>query len=151
MVGIGRRGLLGFAGILSPFAAAAAEACDETLHPETAGEEVAPGVREVFLSSVDVAFAGYGVLWVSDLVFRRGAAKPRVVLPNDMIVLVTQGLLRVDEAGRSYLIKRGRVGAFAKGTMVELVNTGADPAVLRVMDLLPGLGTRSDASAAPVQ
>jgi hypothetical protein len=120
-------------------------------HSETAGAEVAPGVREVFVTQADVAFAGYGVLWVTDLMFRRGATKPADLLPNDMIVLATQGLLRVHESGRSYLIKHGGIGAFAKGATVELRNTGADEAVLRVIDLLPGLGSKAHRGAASVQ
>ena len=95
---VDRRSALGWAMALSGTVwgvPAAAEDCLAAAYPETAGEEVAPGVREVFLARQDVTLAAVKVLWLTDLVFRRGASTPADLVANDMVVLLQRGLLRV--------------------------------------------------------
>lgn len=153
MIPLDRRQALAGVALLGGAAWGAPGSADEcpATYPETAGEGVAPGVREVFQTRVDVAFAGYGTIWVSDLVFQRGAVRTEDVLHNDMIILMAHGLLRVRESGWSLMLKRGAVWAFPKGVTVELRNSGAEVAVARVIDLLPGLGPKAHPGAATAQ
>lgn len=100
-----------------------------------AGEAVAPGIREVTLATRDVDLAAYKHVWMADLVFERGA----VIAANDRIVIGVEGLVRIRLDEQELVLCSGELWAFPKGAMVRLANTGADIAVLRVIDLLPGL------------
>jgi hypothetical protein len=142
MAHLDRRSALACAGALSSLVAALpalVEECAAPIHGERAGEEVAPGVREVFLTSQDVALAAYKLVWMTDLVFRPGASTPADLVANDMVVLLLQGLLRVRLDELELVLKGGNVWAFPKGATLACANTGADVAVMRVIDLLPGL------------
>ena len=142
MTDIHRRCLLALAATSTGVAAAApvvAEICADADYADIAGEEVAPGVREVFLASQDVALAAYKVVWMTDLVFRPGASTPSDLVANDMVVLLQRGLLRVRLDDMEFVLKRGSLWAFPKGAMLACSNTGADVAIMRVIDLLPGL------------
>ena len=118
---------------------AAAETWRDEDYPETAGEEVAPGVREIFLARQDVTLAAYKVLWLTDLVFRRGASTPADLVTNDKVVLPQRGLLRVHLNNQEFVLCGGVPWAAPKGATLACKNTGADVAVIRVIDLLPGL------------
>ena len=144
-----RRQALRWTTALGAFGApAAATAGLEPPYPETAGEEVAPGVREVFLGRQDTSLATYGTVWLTDLVFRPGASRPADLLANDMLALRQHGLVRVRlDAQELMLCEDTPLWAFPKGAMLAWRNPGADAAVVRVLDLLPGLHPR--ASAAP--
>jgi quercetin dioxygenase-like cupin family protein len=117
--------------------AAAATYSVDTYGPK-AGEEIAPGVREVFLARRDVTLASYKIVWMTDLVFQPGASTPEDVTANDMVVQMLDGLLRVRLDEEELCLKRGDLWAFPKGARLAQANTGADVAVLRVIDLLPG-------------
>jgi hypothetical protein len=139
-----RRAALGLAAVASALLAAAPTAADT--YPPTAGEEVAPGVREVLVASselleyaAELQLPGSKLLWMTDLVFQPGATLTLDVVPNHMICHVRDGLLRVD-AGElaSVIVKPRQVWALRKGSRASLTNSGAGVAVLRVIDLLPG-------------
>jgi hypothetical protein len=134
MPNTGRRAALGFivAGVSSlplPWRAAA--------YSPDSGQEVAPGVREVHLGSAVVALPGYKIVGMRDLVFQPGTNTYDPSLPNDMICHVTRGLLRVKVGEREWVAKRD-IGLWAgvRGSKVSYRNTGADVAVVRIMDLL---------------
>jgi hypothetical protein len=108
---------------------------------------VAPGVREVFLGRQDTALATYGTVWLTDLVFRPGASRPADLLANDMVALRQHGLVRVRlDAQELMLCEDAPLWAFPKGAMLAWRNPGADTAVIRILDLLPGLHPRASAS-----
>ena len=102
-----------------------------------AGEEVAPGVREVFLLDREVALSAYKRVWMTDLVFQPGSATPLDLVPNDRICHMAEGLLRVLLGEQEFVIKKGDLWASPKGASEQRKNTGADVAVVRVIDLLP--------------
>ena len=142
MTYLDRRSALGFAGTLSGLVAAVparADDCPVAVPGDRAGEEVAPGVREVFRKSQAVTLAAYKLVWMTDLVFRPGASTPADLVANDMVVLLHHGFLRVNVDETEVCLNSGSVWAFAKGATLAYRNTGADVAVLRVIDLLPGL------------
>lgn len=135
-----RRETLGWAGSVLGLAAVdtAANACP--VEGVTAGKEIAPGVREVFLASQDVQLARYKILWMTRLTLVAGAATPPDILANDMVVLMEQGLLRVRLDQQEFVLcGPGGIWAFPQEATLSYHNTGADPAVLRVIELLPGL------------
>lgn len=140
MQALGRRSLVGWAAMLSgalTAVPAAAERCQDVAYPQTAGKAVAPGVREVFLTSQDTNLAAYNMLWLTDLVFQPGASTPADMVANDMVVLMQHGLLRVRLDEIEFVLKAGNLWGFPKGATLACRNTGADVAVLRVIDLLP--------------
>jgi len=107
-----------------------------------AGEAVAEGVREVILATREVELATYKHVWMADLVLAPGAVIPAEVVANDRIVIGVEGLVRVRLDMQEFTLKRNVLWAFPKGAVAQLANTGADVAVLRVIDLLPGLQGR---------
>lgn len=124
-------------GLATVTPAAAATYSVDTYGPK-AGEEIAPGVREVFLARRDVTLASYKIVWMTDLVFQPGASTPEDVTANDMVVQMLDGFLRVRLDEEELCLERGALWAFPKGARLAQANTGADVAVLRVIDLLPG-------------
>ena len=68
------------------------------------GEEVAPGVREVFLHEQEIGLPGYKRIWMTDLIFRPGAATPPDLVPNDRLCVVLEGLLRVRLGEQEFVI-----------------------------------------------
>ena len=126
-----------------PSLAAATPAAAGTYSVETygpnAGEEVVPGVREVFLAKADVALSTYKIVWMTDLVFRPGAGTPADVAANDAVCMMVEGLLRVRLGEEEFVAKKGSLWATPKGTTERRSNSGAGVAVVRVIDLLPGL------------
>ena len=103
------------------------------------GEEVAPGVREVFLHRQEVALAAYKWVWLTDLVFQPGASTPRDVVPNDTVCIMLEGLFRVRLGEQEFMAKKREwpLWASPKGVLERRSNTGADVAVVRIIDLLP--------------
>ena len=96
---VDRRSALSFAGALTGLVTAVptrAEDCSTAVPGEHAGEEVAPGVREIFLTSQEVRLVAYKMVWMTDLVFRPGASMPADLVANDMVVVLRYGLLRVN-------------------------------------------------------
>ncbi|MFL5331722.1 MAG: hypothetical protein ACJ8H8_00745 [Geminicoccaceae bacterium] len=135
-----RREALGWAGaVLGCMAVSgnAARACPGV--GVTGGEDVAPGVREIFLTSQEVGLAAYKLLWMTHLVFEPGAGVPADTVANDAVVMLEQGLLRVHLDEQEFVLCNSNISAFAKGSTLSYTNTGADVAVLKVIDLLPGL------------
>ena len=126
-----------------PSLAAATPAAAGTYSVETygpnAGEEVVPGVREVFLTKADVALSAYKVVWMTDLVFQPGASTPADIAANDAVCVMVEGLLRVRLGEEEFVAKKGSLWATPKGTTERRSNTGPGVAVVRVIDLLPGL------------
>ena len=126
-----------------PSLAAATPAAAGTYSVETygpnAGEEVVPGVREVFLTKADVALSAYKIVWMTDLVFQPGAGTPADIAANDAVCVMVEGLLRVGLGEEEFVAKKGSLWATPKGTTERRSNTGAGVAVVRVIDLLPGL------------
>jgi hypothetical protein len=108
----------------------------EAYSPES-GQEVAPGVREVHLGSASVSLPGYKLVGMRDLVFQAGSNTYDPSLPNDMICHITQGLLRLKLGDWEWVAKRD-IGLWAatKGGRASYRNTGADVAIVRIMDLL---------------
>lgn len=135
-----RREALGLAGaVLGCIAVGgeAARACPGV--GVSGGEEIAPGVREIFLTSQEVGLAAYKLLWMTHLVFEPGARKPADTMANDVVVMLEQGLVRVHLDEQEFVLCDNNIWAFPKGATLAITNTGADAAVLKVIDLLPGL------------
>jgi quercetin dioxygenase-like cupin family protein len=127
--------VLGLAGTLLPVVAPD-PAVAAAYGPNT-GEELAPGVREVFLSEREAALAAYKRVWMTDLVFQPGAATAVDLVPNDRVCHMVEGLLRVRLGEQEVVLKKGHVWASPKGAAEGRSNTGASVAVVRVIDLLP--------------
>lgn len=135
-----RRQTLELAGAVLGLAAAGSAATACPAEGATAGKEIAPGVREIFLTSQDVRLARYKLLWMTRLTLAAGAATPPDILANDTVVLMEQGLLRVRLDQQEFVLcGPGGLWAFPQEAKLSYHNTGADPAVLRVIELLPGL------------
>ena len=68
-----------------------------------------------------------------------GASTPLDVVPNDAICLMLEGLLRVRLGEQEFVAKKREwpLWASPKGALERRSNTGADVAVVRVIDLLP--------------
>jgi hypothetical protein len=99
--------------------------------------ELAPGVREVFVTKTEVELGRYRWLWLTDLVLEPGAELAEAEAPNDRIYLVTHGMVRLRVGGRDHLAKPPHhLWAVAAGTPTWHRNPGTDPAVIRVIDLL---------------
>jgi hypothetical protein len=103
------------------------------------GEEVASGVRKVFLYKREVTLAAYKWVWMTDLVFQPGSSTPLDVVPNDTVCVMLEGLVRVRLGKQEFNAERGNCDLWAspKGVLERRSNTGADVAVVRVIDLLP--------------
>ena len=135
-----RRQTLGLAGSVLGLAAAGSTVKACPAEGATAGNEIAPGVREVFLASQEVRLARYKILWMTRLTLARGAATLPEIQANDTLVLMEQGLLRVRLDQQEFVLcGPGGLWAFPQEATLSYHNTGADPAVLRVIELLPGL------------
>lgn len=135
-----RRQTLGCAGSVLALTAAGSTAKACPTEGTSAGKEIAPGVREVFLASQDVRLARYQILWMTRLTLAVGAATPPDILASDTVVLMEQGLLRVRLDEQEFVIcGPGGFWAFPQEATLSYHNTGADPAVLRVIELLRGL------------
>ena len=95
------------------------------------GEEVAPGVREVFLHKREVSLSAYKWAWLTDLIFQPGASIALDVVPNDTICLMVEGLLRVKLDEQEFIVTKNEhpLWASPKGAMERRSNTGADVAV----------------------
>ena len=130
-----RREALGWAGAIFGWMAmgsAAAQASPGV--GGTGGKEVAPGVREIFLTSQDVRLARYKLLWMTRLTLAAGAATPPDILANDTVVLMEQGLLRVRLDQQEFVLcGPGGLWAFPQEAKLSYHNTGADLAVLLVI------------------
>jgi hypothetical protein len=105
----------------------------------TAGTEIAPGVREIFLGNREIRLARYKLLWMTRLVLTAGAATPPDIVANDTVVLMEQGLLRVRLDEQEFVLcGPGGLWAFPQEAILSYRNSGADTAILRVIELLPG-------------
>lgn len=137
-----RREALGVAGAILALAALRASAAQASpgLAP-TGRTEVAPGVFESFLTSQEVRLAAYGTLWLTQLAFEPGASVPADMVANDTVILMTEGLLRVRLDEEEFVLcNAGGMGAlwgFPEGSTLAMTNTGADRAVMQVIELLP--------------
>jgi hypothetical protein len=132
-----RRQTLGLAGSVLGLAVADSTVKACPAEGATAGKEIAPGVREVFLASQDVRLARYKLLWMTQLVLAPGAATPSDVVANDTVVLLEQGLLRVKLDEQEFVLcGLGSLWAFPQEAMLSLHNTGTDTALVRVIELL---------------
>ncbi len=71
---------------------------------------------------------------------RRARPRHRTSIANDVVVLLEQGLLRVRLDDQEFVLKRsGGIWAFPKGPPSPATTRAPTSAVLRVIDLLPGL------------
>jgi hypothetical protein len=140
MVNVDRRSaaVLGLAATIPALTTVTSSAAAATYGPK-AGEEVAPGVREVFLHKREVSLSAYKWAWLTDLIFQPGASIALDVVPNDTICLMVEGLLRVKLDEQEFIVTKNEHPLWAshKGAMERRSNTGADVAVVRVIDLLP--------------
>jgi hypothetical protein len=137
-----RREALGLAGAILALAALrvpSAQACSG-LEP-TGRTEIAPGVFESFLTSQEVRLAAYGMLWLTQIAFEPGASVPADLVANDTVVLMNEGLLRVRLDEQEFVLcnagSMGSLWGFPQGSTLAMANTGADPAVVQVIELLP--------------
>ena len=135
-----RRQALASAGAVFAMLASAGRAQGCPAEGVTAGSEIAPGVREIFLTSREVRLANCKLLWMTHLILAPGAATSPDIVANDTVVLLEQGLLRVSLDEQEFVLcGTGALWAFPEGSNLAYRNTGTDPAVLRVIELLPGL------------
>lgn len=137
---VDRRQTLGLVGPMIGLALASpgtAGACP--VEGVTAGTEIAPGVREIFLGSQEIRLARYKLLWMTRLVLTAGAATSPDIVPNDTVVLMEQGLLRVRLDEQEFVLcGPGGLWAFPQEAVLSYRNSGADTAILRVIELLTG-------------
>jgi hypothetical protein len=138
MTEVDRRSALGLALAAAP-ALIPTTPMAATAYGPNAGEEVAPGVREVFLYKREVTLAAYKWVWMTDLAFQPGSSTPLDVVPNDAICVMLEGLVRVRLGEQEFNAARGNCDLWAspKGVLERRSNTGADVAIVRVIDLLP--------------
>ena len=105
--------------------------------------QIAPGVSESFLTSQEVRLTGYRMLWLTQLAFEPGSALPADMVANDTVVLMVQGLLRARLDQEEFVLcnaaSMGSLWAFPQGSSLALANSGADPAIMQVIELLPRL------------
>lgn len=127
-------GLLALSGLLGP--ARARGASIGPYGPES-GTELAPGVREVQLDEREIELGAYRRIVLVDLIFQPGAGIVVDPVPADAVYLGRSGLLRIelDERG-SFVLKSDRLLGASRGAVGRLSNPGAEPAVLRVVELL---------------
>ena len=139
-MGTDRRCVLGSAGAAFAMLAGTRPARGWPAEGVTKGTEIATGVREVFLTSREVRLAHSKLLWMTHLIFAPGAATPPNVVADDTVVLLEQGLLRVSLDEQEFVLcGTDALWAFPEGSTLACRNTGPDVAVLRVIELLPGL------------
>ena len=126
---------LGFAAV-SEFAIPNS-ALARTYDPDS-GEEIAPGVRQVFLGSAASNLSGYTRIAMRDLVFQPGANTYDPAIQNDIISHVTDGWLIVRQ-GETQWVAGSSYGPWcsAKGIKTAYMQTHSDVAVLRILDLFP--------------
>jgi hypothetical protein len=109
----------------------------------TGRTEIAPGVFESFFTSQEVRLTGYRMLWLTQLAFEPGSAAPADMVANDTVVLMVQGLLRVRLDEEEFVLcnadSMGSLWAFPQGSSLAMANTGADLAIMQVIELLPRL------------
>ena len=136
-----RREALGLAGTILALAALRVPSAQAYpgLQP-TGRTEIAPGVSESFLTSQEVRLAAYGMLWLTQLAFDPGASVPADMVANDTVVLMNEGLLRVRLDEQEFVLcnagSMGSLWGFPQGATLAMTNTGADRAVMQVMELL---------------
>ena len=104
-------------------------------HPDF-GKEIAPGVRQVDLGAVASTLPGYKTVTMRDLVFQSGAYTFDPMAQNDMIGYVTDGLMRLRLDDREWVAKKDAPWTSPRGIKTVYRNTGADVAVLRIIDLV---------------
>jgi hypothetical protein len=126
---------LGFAavsGLAIPSTAVA-----RTYDPDV-GEEIAPGVRQIFLGSAASDLSGYTRISMRDLVFQPGSNTYDPSIQNDMISYVAEGALIVRQGGTQWIAKSG-YGPWTsrKGIKTAYLQTHSEVAVLRIIDLFP--------------
>ncbi len=114
----------------------AGSASAETYEPDR-GSEIAPGVRQIVIGSRPSTLPHYQRVTMRDVVFQPGTNTYDPAAPNDMLCHVTDGILRVTEAGFDWFAKNG-TGPWtsAKGTKLAYKNLHQDVAVLRIVDLI---------------
>ena len=104
-------------------------------HPDF-GKDIAPGVRQVDLGAVASTLPGYKTVTMRDLVFQPSANTFDPMTQNDMIGYVTDGLIRVRLDDREWVAKKDAPWISPRGIKTAYRNTGADIAVLRIIDLV---------------
>jgi quercetin dioxygenase-like cupin family protein len=102
------------------------------------GKEFHPGVRVIMLGKRDSMIPAYKSVQLSDTVFQPGSTWPDEAMPNDMVCTVIEGELEIKQGDMKFTCKGGDVYACGKDTHEEATNKGTVPAVMRVIDLLPG-------------
>ena len=90
------------------------------------------------LGKRDSMISAYKTVQFSDTVFQPGSTWPDEAMPNDMVCTVIEGELEIKQGDMKFTCKGGDVYACGKGTHEEATNKGTVPAVMRVIDLLPG-------------
>jgi hypothetical protein len=63
---------------------------------------------------------------------------PDEPMPNDMVCTVIEGELEITQGDKKFICKNGEVYSCGKDTHEEATNKGTVPAIMRVIDLLPG-------------
>jgi hypothetical protein len=101
------------------------------------GTEIAPGVRQVDFGAAFSTLSGYKAVSMRDLVFQPGTNTFDPMTKNDMISHVTHGLIRFSIGDGERMSKRQMPPWITPmGTKAAYRNTGADVAVLRIIDLV---------------
>lgn len=134
MTGINRRSALTLA-----LAAASTVAISENAPAEGQGKAVAPGVRQIPLSSRDSMVPAYKSVAMVDFVYQPKAklASGRP-MQNDMVCHCPQGSLRVKQTpGSTFVVKAGDVWSCNKGLLEATENIAPGVSIMRVINLLP--------------
>jgi hypothetical protein len=110
----------------------------EALYEPDLGEEIAPGVRQVFLGSAASNLSGYTRISMRDLVFQPGSNTYDPSIQNDMISYVAEGVLIVRQGGTQWIAKSS-YGPWTstKGTKTAYMQKHSEVTVLRIIDLFP--------------
>jgi uncharacterized cupin superfamily protein len=133
-----RRSTLGLGAALIATTAASARATEPPVaeYWPPSGEEMPPGVRELFISRCDVALSTYQTFWMTDLILEPGATTHDDMVPNDMLMVIQKGYLDIQQNGRKLHLHPGHLWAVPKGASLHRINTSSDSTVVRVIDLL---------------
>ena len=131
MDGVNRRtaialGLTAAAASAMPLRAKAA-----TYGPEE-GEVLFEGVRRIALSERESMIPDYEMVRLFDVVFQPGAEYPKTVMPADMVCHMYEGQLQVTNNGKEFTAEQGQVWTCNKGGTESAMNTGGEPAIMRV-------------------
>lgn len=118
-------------------AAASAAVVVKPAASQTAGREIAPGVRRVDYGRREANFGGFKTVALRDNIYQPGAESKNPSMANDMVCHCLEGELQINQGpGMNFVVKKGDVWTCAKGMPEDTKNAGTTVGIMRVTDLL---------------